>query len=130
MSELVNVLEKNPPAGLLTSMAVRYDHSYHMQLLFETDEKHKERQERIMSLVEKIYHCTFINNQEFPLPPVPSPDLLAAMVKTYKENTKQYFDSEGSEEEAKRQDYMRRVVSQLYEEISGYGFYRYQKLRA
>lgn len=37
------------------------------------------------------------------------------------------FELETTEEHAHRQDYNRRVMRQLYEEVSGYGFYQYPK---
>lgn len=37
------------------------------------------------------------------------------------------FEIETEEEFEKRQDYNRRVMRQLYEEVSGYGFYQYPK---
>jgi hypothetical protein len=37
------------------------------------------------------------------------------------------FEEETVEEHEHRQDYNRRVMRQLYEEVSGYGFYNYPK---
>ena len=53
--KIIHVLPKEPPPGLLQSMATCYDHSFGLQSPFETEEQHKERQERILYEMRKYY---------------------------------------------------------------------------
>lgn len=125
-SVCVKELTSQPPEGLIGSMAMRYDHSIHMPLIFENEEKHALRKKRIFELMEKLYQTAHEYNRESPLPPVAPEYLLSHMIECYKQNHKSKIPQKTEEDRVKNEDYMRRVMSQLYEEISGYGFYRYQ----
>lgn len=53
--KIKDVLPEEPPVGLLNSMALSYDHSFGIANFNEDEEKHKERQKRILVLMRKFY---------------------------------------------------------------------------
>ena len=55
MDNRIHVLPEEPAEGLLNSMAICYDHAFGVQLFNEDEEKHKERQRRILVLMRKFY---------------------------------------------------------------------------
>lgn len=127
MSKLncVKELTEQPPAGLLQSMAMRYDHGIGIPLLFESEQEHELRKKRIFDLVEKIYQTAYQHNKESPLPPVAPDYLLTELVECYRKNHQFKVPVKSEEDKVREEEYMRSAMSQLYEEISGYGFYRY-----
>lgn len=127
MSELncVKEITEQPPEGLLPSMAMRYDHSIGIPMLFESEKDHQLRRKRIFDLMEKIYQTAYEHNKESPLPAVAPDYLLTQMVECYRKNYKSKVMVKSEEDKVREEEYMRSAMSQLYEEISGYGFYRY-----
>lgn len=121
----VKELTERIPEGLLQSMAMRYDHSICMPLFFESEKQHELRKKRIFEIMRKIYQTAYEHNKESPLPPVAPDYLLTQMVECYRKNYESKVSVESEEDKVRIEEYMHRVISQLYEEISGYGFYRY-----
>jgi len=120
-----------PPEGLLQSMALRYDHSLGINSMvfkngsfdMETDE---EREERVRSVVEKMA-AIYSVVPDLPLAQKPDNEVLEAMAQKYKEVFEEKIVRlKGKLSDDRIDDSLKGTMLQLYEEISGFGFYQYR----
>lgn len=123
---------KIAPEGLLLSMALRYDHSLGINSMFfkngffkeETDEEREERKNSIVNKMAVIYSVV----PDLPLPQKPEIKVLEAMSKKYKEVFEEKIVrlKDKTSDEQSIDNYLIITMKQLYEEISGFGFYQYK----
>lgn len=122
---------KIAPEGLLLSMALRYDHSLGINSMVfkngifeeESDEEREERKRSIINKMASIYSVV----PDLPLPQKPDVEVLEAMTQKYKEVFEEKIVRlQGRISDERLDDSLRSTMNQLYEEISGFGFYQYK----
>ena len=119
------------PGGLLESMALRYDHSLviaspvfkngHFDV--EKEEELLERKKDIINKMREIYSVI----PDLPLSQKPDKEMLLIMADKYNELFYEEVNdlkSRISEERIKESTLT--TMMQLYEEVSGFGFYKYK----